>query len=68
MLLAELSTPITSQAQTALVNGRLVYRHEFVRETQERREATVLDTVMDRRPTAGDTLGLAAMRRLGHGR
>lgn len=49
LLLAELSTPIESQAQTALVNGRIVYRHEFVRETQERREATVLDTVMDRR-------------------
>jgi hypothetical protein len=46
MLLAELSMPIESQAQTAVVNGQLVYRHEFIRETHERRERAVADTVM----------------------
>ncbi len=48
-LLAELSTPIESQYHAVLENGRIRYRHEFVRETQEQRKATVLDTVMDRR-------------------
>jgi hypothetical protein len=50
MLLAELSTPIASQVQTTMVNGRIVYRHQFNRETQERRESAVVDTVLDRRP------------------
>lgn len=57
LLLAELSTPIESQAQTALVNGRIVYRHEFMRETQDRRDATVMDTVMDRRTSLVRTTG-----------
>lgn len=57
-LLSELSTPIESQYQAVLENGRICYRHEFVRETQDQRKAVVLDTVMDRRTgAAGSLLG-----------
>lgn len=55
-LLSELSTPIQSQFQAVLENGRIRYRHEFVRETQDQRKATVLDTVMDRRTGTAGTL------------
>ena len=46
--LAELSTPIESQVQAGLINGRILYRHELTRETQTQRQITLLDTVMDR--------------------
>ena len=55
-LLAEMSTPIESQYQAVLENGRIRYRHEFVRETQDQRKATVLDTVLDRRTGTTGTL------------
>jgi hypothetical protein len=51
LLLTELSTPIESRFQAVLVNGRILYRHAFARETQERVDTAVLDTVMDRRPS-----------------
>jgi hypothetical protein len=51
LLLTELSTPIESRFQAVLVNGRILYRHAFTRETQERVNTAVLDTVMDRRPS-----------------
>ena len=41
---------------SVLENGRIRYRHEFVRETQDQRKATVLDTVMDRRTGSAGTL------------
>jgi hypothetical protein len=55
-LLAEMSTPIESRYQAVLENGRIRYRHEFVRETQDQRKATVLDTVLDRRMGTAGTL------------
>jgi len=55
-MLAEMSTSIESQYQAVLENGRIRYRHEFVRETQDQRKAVVLDTVMDRRTSAAATL------------
>jgi len=51
VLLDELSTPVESRIQTALVDGRILYRHAFVRETQERKQVNVLDTAFERRPS-----------------
>ena len=49
--LAELSTPIESRIQAELTNGRILYRHELTRETQTQRRTTLLDTVLDRKPS-----------------
>jgi len=51
VLLEELSTPIESRIQTALVDGRILYRHAFVRESQDRKQVNVLDTAFERRPS-----------------
>lgn len=50
-LLAELSTPIQSQMQTDLVNGQIRYRHAFARETKDAQKMTVMDAVLERRPS-----------------
>lgn len=42
-LLAELSAPIESRMQRAVVNGQLVYRHIFVREGQSENDVVVRD-------------------------
>ena len=49
--LSELSTPIKSRIQTEVTNGRIFYRHELTRETQTQRTTTLLDTVLDRKPS-----------------
>lgn len=49
LLLSAMSTPVESRYQALVANGRLLYRHEFVRETQDQRHAAVWDTVTVRR-------------------
>jgi hypothetical protein len=44
-LLAEMATPITSRVQSLQRNGRLLYRHVFVREVQNQTQTAVLDTL-----------------------
>jgi len=51
MLLAELSSPIESRIQTALVGGRILYRHSFQREGQDAKQVNVVDTSFERRPS-----------------
>jgi len=51
MLLAELSSPIESRVQTALVGGRILYRHSFEKEGQDTTQVNVLDTAFERRPS-----------------
>lgn len=51
MLLAELSSPIESRIQTALIGGRILYRHSFEREGQDAKQVNVLDTSFERRPS-----------------
>ena len=51
MMLAELSSPIESRIQTALVGGRILYRHSFEREGQDTKQVNVLDTSFERRPS-----------------
>lgn len=55
LLLSELSTPIESRVAAALIGGRILYRHQFSRETQERRQVTMLDTTMIRQPSLVQT-------------
>jgi hypothetical protein len=56
-LLAELSTPVQSRMQATLVNGRIVYRHAFSRETQDRNQVRVMDAMLDRKPSLVRTDG-----------
>jgi len=49
VLLSVLSTPIQSESEyRAAPNGRLIYDHAFYRETQDRRELTVLEASIQR--------------------
>jgi hypothetical protein len=49
LLLSELSTPIESRINAALVGGRILYRHAFEQEFQEHRQVAVMDTALVRR-------------------
>lgn len=44
LLLSELSTPVDSRINAALVGGELLFRQTFEQEFQDRREMVVLDT------------------------
>lgn len=48
-LLHELNAPLESRIETAVVNGRMVYRHLVAQEGREENEVTVWDTVVRRR-------------------
>jgi len=54
-LLSMMYTPVTSETQVFRTNGgRLLFRHTFAREGQERREAIVLDSAFQRIGLPGD--------------
>lgn len=55
LLLSELSAPIESRVEAALVNGQILYRHQFEQELQDRRQVAVLDTALLRRPSLVET-------------
>ncbi|MEZ6118071.1 MAG: polymorphic toxin-type HINT domain-containing protein [Pirellulaceae bacterium] len=52
MLISEMSGQIVSRMNSVLANGRITYRHEFVRESRDHEQVVVLDKVYDRRPQA----------------
>lgn len=53
-LLAEMRGPVRTRMTVAVEpDGRLLYRHEFLREGQEKNEVTVMDTRVRRLPRVG---------------
>lgn len=68
-LLASLYSPVTSRATaTLLPNGRLAFRHTFVREGMDQQQVLQLDTQYERRERFGgtrmETTGRAALHAL----
>lgn len=53
LLMAEMYTPVESRTALAPANGRLVYRHAFVREGQDQRQVLFLNSVYRRRVIPG---------------
>jgi hypothetical protein len=61
LLISSMYTPVISRMATvALPNGRIGYRHEFLREGSDRRELLVLDTVYRSRGGPGTEVLAAA--------
>jgi hypothetical protein len=55
LLLSELSTPIDSRVDAALIGGQILVRHQLAREVQAQRQVTTLDTMLIRRPSLVQT-------------